>query len=51
MYFGKEDATGNWVIKQFGITSTETKYFEGAGGISSNWAGRAGYAYVEFKDL
>lgn len=51
MYFGKEDATGNWVIKQFGITSTETKYFEGTGGISSNWAGRAGYTYVEFKDL
>ena len=51
MYFGKENATGNWVIKQFGITSTETKYFEGTGGISSNWAGRAGYTYVEFKDL
>ncbi len=51
MYFGKEDADGNWVIKRFGITSTETKYFEGTGGISSNWADRATYVYQEFKDL
>lgn len=51
MYFGKEDASGNWVIKRFGITSQTTMYYEGTGGISSNWAGRAGYTYVEFNAL
>jgi hypothetical protein len=51
MYFGKEDTDGNWVIKRFGITSNTTMYFEGTGGISSNWAGRAGYTYVEFNAL
>lgn len=51
MYFGKEDANGNWVIKQFGITSNTTLYYEGTGGIADAWADRATYDYVEYNEL
>ena len=51
MYFGKEDLDGNWVIKQFGITSNTTLYYEGTGGIDGAWDDRATYDYVEYNEL
>lgn len=51
MYFGKEDLDGNWVIKQFGIDSNTTLYYEGTGGIDGAWADRATYDYVEYNEL
>lgn len=51
MYFGKEDLDGNFVIKQFGITSNTTLYYEGTGGIADAWDDRATYDYVEYNEL
>ena len=51
MYFGKEDLDGNYVIKQFGITSNTILYYEGTGGIAGAWDDRATYDYVEYNEL
>ena len=51
IYSGKEDVAGNWVIVRTNFTTQTTMYFEGTGGLNAgtNWAGRAGYTYVEFN--
>ena len=46
-YYGFENNSGDWYILRNTDSTGLWEYFAGTSGITTNWAGRAGYAYAD----